>query len=96
MITSLIEMLQLRNFGHIMMNCFYGMVDQRRALTPYFQPRPFRDSHHHKSPTPQTGFEPAQNLISDFVEWSFAVVITTTQRRGHVIKFCWRRYGQKL
>ena len=37
-----------------------------------------RDSHHRKSPTPWTGFEPAQNLSSDFVEWSCAAVITTT------------------
>ena len=29
------------------------------------------------SDTPQAGFEPAQNLSSDFVEWSCAVVITT-------------------
>ena len=33
------------------------------------------------SNTPQVGFEPAQNLSSGLVEWSFAVVITTTPRR---------------
>ena len=31
------------------------------------------------SDTPRTGFEPALNLISSFFEWSFAVVITTSQ-----------------
>ena len=29
---------------------------------------------------PQAGFEPGQNLTSEFVEWSFAVVITTKSR----------------
>ena len=33
------------------------------------------------SDRPQTGFEPAQNLSSDLVEWSCAVVIITTSRR---------------
>ena len=32
------------------------------------------------SDTPRAGFEPAQNLSSGFVEWSCAVVITTTPR----------------
>ena len=33
------------------------------------------------SNTPQAEFEPAQNLSSGLVEWSCAVVITTTPRR---------------
>ena len=33
------------------------------------------------SNTPQAGFEPAQNLNSDFVQWSCPVVITTTPWR---------------
>ena len=40
-----------------------------------------RDPHYHVSDMPQTGFEPAQNLSSDFVERGCAVVITTTSRR---------------
>ena len=36
-----------------------------------------------------TGFEPAQNLSSGFVEWSYAVVVTTTPRRHKRHKF-WR------
>ena len=42
-----------------------------------------RDSYHRKSPTcPQQSFKPAHNLSSaDFVDWSCAIVITTTPRR---------------
>ena len=45
-----------------------------------------RDSHYRKSPTRRGGFEPAQNLNLDFVEWSCVVVLTTTPR-CHVIYF---------
>ena len=41
-----------------------------------------RDPHHRESPTRRAGFEPAQNLSSGLVEWSCAVVITTTPRRS--------------
>ena len=27
----------------MMINCFCGMVDRRKAFTPYFQPRPFSE-----------------------------------------------------
>ena len=37
-----------------------------------------RFSPSHISDNPPAGFEPAQNLSSDFVEWSCAVVITAT------------------
>ena len=40
-----------------------------------------RSSSSRISNTPRAGFELAQNLSSDFVEWSCAVVITTTPRR---------------
>ena len=40
-----------------------------------------RDSHHRESPTRRAGFKLAQNLSSGLVEWSCAVVITTTPRR---------------
>ena len=66
----------------MMMNCFCGMVEQRKAFS-------LISSRHHcqrSSPsrisdTPRAGFEPAQNLSSDFVEWSWAAVIITTPRR---------------
>ena len=46
-----------------------------------------RDPHHRESPTRRAGFEPAQNLSSGLVEWSCAVVITTTPRRLKVLKY---------
>ena len=66
----------------ILMNCFCGMVDQRKAFSlissrdhcQKFSPSRISD-------TPRTGFELAQNLNSGFVEWSCAVVTTTTPRR---------------
>ena len=69
--------------GHIIMvmmvNCFYGMVDGRKALS-------LMSSWNHRqrfspsqiSETLRTGFETAQNLCSGFVEGSYAVKITTT------------------
>ena len=66
----------------MMVNCFCGMVDRRKAFSPISS----RDHCQRSSPsrisdTPRAGFEPAQNLSSDFVDWSCAVVITTTPRR---------------
>ena len=40
-----------------------------------------RYTHHRECTHPRAGFEPAQNLSSGLVEWSCAVVITTTPRR---------------
>ena len=61
---------------------FFGMVDRREAFILISS----RDHCQRSSPprisnTPQAGFEPAQNMISGFVEWNCAVVITTTPRR---------------
>ena len=59
-------------------NCFCGMVDRRKALSLISsQDHCQRSSASRISNTPRAGFEPAQNLSSGFVEWSFAVVITT-------------------
>ena len=54
----------------MMMNCFCGMVDRRKAVSLISS----RDHCQRFSPswisdTPQAGFEPAQNLSSGFVEW---------------------------
>ena len=38
------------------------------------------------SDTPRAAFEPAQNLSSGFVEWSCAVVITTTPGRHYIFR----------
>ena len=66
----------------MVMNCFCGMVDRRKAFSLISS----RDHCQKFSPSrnsnsPQAGFEPAQNLNSGFAEWSCALVITTTPRR---------------
>ena len=62
----------------MIMNCFCAMVDRRKAFSLISS----RDHCQRSSPsrisdTPRAEFEPAQNLSSDLVEWSCAVVITT-------------------
>ena len=66
----------------MMKNCFCGMVDRRKAFSLISS----RDHCQRSSPsrivdTLRAGFEFAQNLSSGFVEWSCAVVITTTPQR---------------
>ena len=66
----------------MMINCFCGMVNRRKTISLNSS----RDHCQRSSPsrisdTPRAGFEPAQNLSSGLVEWSCAVVITTTPRR---------------
>ena len=63
----------------VVMNCFCGMVDRRKAFSlisslDHCQ----RSSPSRISNTLRAGFQPAQNLSSGFVEGSCAVVITTT------------------
>ena len=70
----------------MMMNCFWCMVDRRKAFSLISR----RDHCHRSSPsqicdTPWAGFEPAQKLSLGLVEWSCAVVITTTPQRH----WCW-------
>ena len=67
------------------MNCFCGMVDRRKAFSlistwGHCQ----RSSPSQISDTPWVGFESAQKLSSGFIEWSCALVITTTPRRHNV------------
>ena len=65
----------------MMMNCFCGMVDPPKAFS-LISSRDHcqRYSQSQISDTPGAGSEPAQNLSSDLVECSCAVVITTTPR----------------
>ena len=81
------------------MNCFCGMVDRRKAFS-LISSRGHcqRSSPSQISDTPRVGFESAQNLSSDFVEGSCAVVITTTPRRHktttprrHKVFLIWRQ-----
>ena len=65
----------------MVVNCFCGIVDQWRVFSlvsswGHCQ----RSSPSRISDTLWTVFEPTQNLSSGFVEWSCAVVITTTPR----------------
>ena len=63
-------------------DCFCGMVDQRKAFSlTSSRGHCQRSSPSQISDTPWAGFEPAQKLSSGLVEWSCAVVITTTPRR---------------
>ena len=65
----------------MMMNCFRGMVARQKAFSLISsQDHCQRSSPCQISNTPSAGFKPAQNLSSGFVEWSCAVVITTTLR----------------
>ena len=66
----------------MMMNCFCGMVDQRKVFSLISSPDQCqRSSPSRISDMLQAGFEPVQNLGSGLVEQSCAVVITTTQQR---------------
>ena len=72
----------------MMMNCFCGMVDQQKvfgliSIWDHCQ----RSSPLWISDTPRAGFKPTQNLSSGFVEWSCAVLITTTPRRHKLLKW---------
>ena len=65
----------------MMMNCFYGMVDRRKAFSLISS----RDHCQRSSPSwisdkPRAGHEPAHDLSSGLVKWSCTVVITTTPR----------------
>ena len=69
-----------------LMNCFCGMVDRRKAFSLISS----RDHCQRSSPsqisnTPRAGFKPAQSLSSGLVEWSCAVMITTTPRRHNYV-----------
>ena len=71
-------------FGELMMmNCFCGMVDRPKVFSLIFNwDHCQRSSPSRISNTPWSEFEPEQNLSSGLVEWSCAVVITTTPRRS--------------
>ena len=71
------------------MNCFCGMVDRRKGLSPISS----LDHCQRSSPslifdTPQAGFEPSQNLSSGLVEWSCAGIITSTTTRRLRVCVC--------
>ena len=60
---------------------FCGMDNQQKAFSLILsQDHCQRFSPLRISDTPMAGFQPAQSLSSGFVEWSCAVVLTTTPR----------------
>ena len=62
----------------MMMNCFCGNVDWRKAVNLIFSWNHCqRSSPSGISDMPQAGFEPVQNLSSSLVEWSCLVLINT-------------------
>ena len=66
------------------MNCFCGLVDQRKALTLISSWNNCGGvSLSQTSDMPQAGFESLPTLSSDFVKWDCAVVITNTQLHDH-------------
>ena len=69
----------------MMMNCFCGMVDRRKAFS-LISSRGHcqRSSPSRISDSPRAEFEPAQNPSSGFVEWSCVAVIATTPRRHNI------------
>ena len=69
----------------MIMNCFCCMVDQRKAFSLVSS----RDQCQRSSPSRISdsllaGFWHVQNVSSGFVEWSCAVVITTTPRHHQI------------
>ena len=63
----------------MMMNCICGMFDRQKMFSLISSWNHCQKSSSSRiSDMLQAGFEPAQNLSSGFVEWSCAVVITTT------------------
>ena len=69
-----------------MTNCFCGMVARRKAFSLISnRGHCQRSSPSRISDTPRAGFEFAQNLSWGFVEWSCAVVITSTPRATSII-----------
>ena len=63
----------------MMKNCFCGMVGQWKVFSlSSSQDHCQRSLQSWISDMPKAGFEPKQNLRSDLVKWSCAVVITTT------------------
>ena len=77
-----------------MINCFYGISDQQKAFSL------ISSKNHCQRSSPleisnklEAGFEPVQNLGLGLVEWSCAVVITTTPQHHNTQLF---KYLQRI
>ena len=80
----------LLKYIHMMMtmNCFGGMVDQRKAFSLISsRDQCQRSSLSRISNTSRAGFEPTQNLSLSLVEGGCAVVVRTTHIQFKFVKF---------
>ena len=95
---------------NMMMNCFWVMVDRRKAISLISsQHNCQRFSASLIFHTPQLEYEPVQNLGPEFVEWSSILLITSTQechkwenrqecnmkRMQHEKSATWKKYNIK-
>ena len=77
----------------MMINCFCGMVDRRKAFSLISSWDHCQSSSPSRiSDTTRAGFEPAQNLSSGLVGWSCTVVITSTPWRHKFNCLVWQLY----
>lgn len=73
----------------IMMNCFCGIADQRKALSIILSRDSCQKSSTSRiSDTPQSGFKSAQNLSSRFVEWGLLKIAVHTKWKN----CCWEKH----
>ena len=74
----------------MMMNCFCGMVHQRKEFRLFLSwDHCQKSSPSRTSNISQAGFEPVQNLSSGFIEWSCTMVIITTPQNHTNLKRLW-------
>ena len=80
----------------MMMNCFCGMIDQRKAFGLISsQEHCQRSSPLQISNMQRAGFQPAQNVSSSITEWNYAVGITTTPQRYNLSYLSCKMLPQK-
>ena len=77
-----------------LMNCFVVWLTDHLFSLISSRDHCQRSSPSRTSNTLQAGFEPARNLSSGFVEWSCAVVITTTPRSS--VSHIYHNYDKTL
>ena len=79
---------KLNSLMMMMKNCFCGMVDRQKEFSLIYSRDHCQISSLSRiSDISWAGFQTAPNLSSGFVEWSCAVVITTTPRRQTALSF---------
>ena len=92
-VSTIFKLMMMMMMMMMMKNCFCGIVDWRKAISlisslDHCQ----RSSPLWISDMPRAGFQPAQNLSSGLVEWSCAVVITTTTTPLDMDQLAWHEH----